>query len=46
MSNSPTSEDSAEYFGLYVATKLREMDPKKRERCELQIIQVLCSDEA
>lgn len=33
--------DSAEYFGGYIAAKLREMDPVKRKACEEKIMRAL-----
>lgn len=41
----PPLDDTSENFGRYVASKLREMNLVKRNRCEQQIIQVLCNDE-
>jgi len=42
MLNQPTSEnDSVEYFGVFVAARLREMDPLSRKQCEHDIMKCL-----
>jgi len=42
--NQPTSEnDSAEYFGVFVAARLREMNPLSRKQCEHDIMKCLAN---
>lgn len=35
------NNDACEYMGLFVAARLREMEPDKRSRCEIEIMKIL-----
>ncbi|XP_039310341.1 uncharacterized protein LOC105198956 [Solenopsis invicta] len=42
--NQPTSEnDSAEYFGVFIAARLREMNSQSRKQCEHEIMKCLAN---